>query len=67
MSALSDYIKKELEAARDEIRAALSGQKINASGRSADGFRVRVSDTRAQLYYSRTPGGGGAAELYGDY
>ena len=57
MSALSDYIKKELEQARDEIKASLSGQKINASGRSADGFRVRVTDTRAQLYYSRDGGG----------
>jgi len=56
MSALSDYIKKELERGRDEIKVALSGQKINASGRSADGFRVRVSDTRAQLYYSREAG-----------
>lgn len=60
MSALSDYIKKELEKTRDEIKAALSGQKIPASGRSADGFRVRVSDARAQLYYSR---GQGAAPL----
>jgi len=56
MSALSDYIKKELENTRDEIRAELSKQKIPASGRSADGFRVRVSDTRAQLYYSREQG-----------
>jgi len=56
MSALSDYIKKELERGRDEIKAALSGQKINASGASADGFRVRVSDTRAQLYYTREKG-----------
>jgi len=53
MSALSDYIKKRLETGRDEIKTALSGQKINASGRSSEGFRVRVSDTRAQLYYSR--------------
>jgi len=57
MSALSDYIKKELERTRDEIKAALSGQKINASGRSSEGFRVRISDTRAQLYYSREGGG----------
>jgi len=57
MSALGDYIKKELEAARDEIKTSLSGQKINASGRSAEGFQVRTSATRAQLYYSRTAGG----------
>jgi len=57
MSALSDYIKKELEAAGNEIKTALSEGKINASGRSSEGFRVRVTDTRAQLYYSRDGGG----------
>ncbi|MCC8093355.1 hypothetical protein [Akkermansia sp.] len=57
MSALSDYIKKELEQSLKEIQASLSGQKINASGRSSEGFRVRVSDTRAQLYYTRDGGG----------
>lgn len=57
MSELSDYIKTRLEACRDEIRASLSGAKINASHRSSDGFRVRVGDTRAQLYYTRASGG----------
>lgn len=51
-----EYIKRILEQARDEIRASLSGQKVNASGKSSEGFQVRFQDGRAQLYYTRSDG-----------
>lgn len=51
-----EYIRKTLEQACNEIKAALSGQKVNATGRSSEGFRVRFKEGRAQLYYTREDG-----------
>jgi len=51
-----EYIRKTLEAARDEIKLALKGQKVNARGVSSEGFRVRSQAGRVQLYYTRAEG-----------
>lgn len=56
MESPEEYIRKTLEEARDEIKVTLSGQKINASGKSSEGFRTRFTDSRAQLYYTRSDG-----------
>lgn len=47
--ALSDDIVKALTQARDEIRANMDAQGINASGRTSRGFAVEVTKDGYQL------------------
>lgn len=51
MDSLRDIIIAKLEEAGDSIRGSLASQRINASGRTSQGFRVDADGSHYRLLY----------------